>query len=60
MMRCPANKIDNRVYKLEKVIQAVKKVLEKTPPELCADILDHGIAMTEIASDIFVPSELVC
>lgn len=37
---------------LEKVVQAVKKVLEKTPPELCADILDHGIAMTGGSSEL--------
>jgi len=31
---------------LDKIILVVKQVLEKTPPELSADILDHGIAMT--------------
>jgi rod shape-determining protein MreB len=31
---------------LEKVVLTVKHVLEKTPPELSADILDHGITMT--------------
>lgn len=30
---------------LEKVILTVKHVLEKTPPELSADILDHGITL---------------
>lgn len=31
---------------IEKIILAVKHVLEQTPPELSADILDHGIVMT--------------
>lgn len=31
---------------LDKIILVVKQVLEKTPPELAADILDHGIVMT--------------
>jgi rod shape-determining protein MreB len=29
-----------------RVIECVKKVLEDTPPELSADIIDHGIVMT--------------
>lgn len=29
-----------------KIIDAVKGTLEKTPPELAADIMDHGIMMT--------------
>lgn len=31
---------------IEKIIDAVKTTLEKTPPELAADIMDHGIMMT--------------
>ena len=31
---------------LEKVIGAVKETLERTPPELAADIIDHGIMLT--------------
>lgn len=31
---------------LEKVIEAVKETLERTPPELSADIIDHGIMLT--------------
>jgi rod shape-determining protein MreB len=31
---------------VEQVVNAVKEVLEKTPPELAADILDSGIVMT--------------
>ena len=29
-----------------KIVDAVKSTLEKTPPELAADIMDHGIMMT--------------
>ena len=29
-----------------KIVDAVKGTLEKTPPELAADIMDHGIMMT--------------
>ena len=29
-----------------KIIDAVKSTLEKTPPELAADVMDHGIVMT--------------
>lgn len=31
---------------LSKIIQTIKQVLEKTPPELSADIIDHGMVMT--------------
>ena len=31
---------------LEKIIEAIKTTLEKTPPELSADIIDHGITLT--------------
>lgn len=31
---------------IKKIIEAVKKVLEKTPPELAADISDKGIILT--------------
>lgn len=31
---------------IESVVAAVKEILEKTPPELSADIIDHGIVMT--------------
>ncbi len=31
---------------VESVVLAVKEVLEKTPPELAADIINHGIVMT--------------
>lgn len=31
---------------VQKIIDAVKGTLEKTPPELAADVMDHGIMMT--------------
>ena len=31
---------------LEQIIQAIKKTLEQTPPELSSDIYDHGITLT--------------
>ena len=31
---------------IEKIVEAVKTTLERTPPELAADIMDHGIMMT--------------
>ncbi|GHU54008.1 rod shape-determining protein [Clostridia bacterium] len=30
---------------LSKIVEAVKETLEKTPPELSADIIDHGITL---------------
>ena len=35
--------LDEPIFKL---IDAVKSTLEKTPPELAADVMDHGIMMT--------------
>ena len=31
---------------IKKIIEATKQILEKTPPELCADIKDKGIILT--------------
>lgn len=31
---------------LSKVVEAIKITLERTPPELAADIIDHGIMLT--------------
>ena len=31
---------------VESVVEAIKTTLEKTPPELSADIIDHGITLT--------------
>jgi len=33
-------------YELDEVIRAIKKVLQDTPPELAADIMERGIVMT--------------
>ena len=35
--------LNDPVYK---IVDAVKSTLEKTPPELAADVMDHGIMMT--------------
>ena len=35
--------LDEPIYK---IVEAVKGTLEKTPPELAADVMDHGIMMT--------------
>lgn len=31
---------------LQKIVDAIKETLERTPPELSADIIDHGIMLT--------------
>ena len=31
---------------VSQIVDAVKSTLEKTPPELAADIIDHGIMLT--------------
>ena len=31
---------------VENIVMCVKSVLERTPPELAADIMDHGIVLT--------------
>ncbi len=31
---------------LERIIEAIKETLERTPPELSADIIDHGIVLS--------------
>ena len=31
---------------LQKITDAIKETLERTPPELSADIIDHGIMLT--------------
>ena len=37
---------DALVEPLSRVIDAIKSTLEETPPELSADIIDHGITLT--------------
>ena len=31
---------------IQKIVDAIKQTLEKTPPELAADIMDNGIVLT--------------
>ena len=31
---------------LDRILEAIKETLERTPPELAADIIDHGITLT--------------
>ena len=31
---------------LDKIVEAIKETLERTPPELAADIIDRGITLT--------------
>ncbi len=44
---------------LKTMIQAIKDVLQQTPPELAADIIDHGITMTGGTSQLRNFTELV-
>ncbi len=45
---------------LREMIKAIKDVLQDTPPELSADIIDQGIIMTGGSSQLRNLSELVC
>lgn len=44
---------------LREIIKAIKDVLQETPPELSADIIDHGIIMTGGSSQLRNLPELV-
>ncbi|KKT36554.1 MAG: Rod shape-determining protein mreB [Parcubacteria group bacterium GW2011_GWA1_44_13] len=44
---------------LREIIRAIKDVLQETPPELSADIIDHGIIMTGGSSQLRNFPELV-
>ncbi|MAZ40551.1 rod shape-determining protein [bacterium] len=44
---------------LKQMIRAIKEVLQETPPELAADIIDHGILMTGGSSMLRNLPELV-
>lgn len=44
---------------LSEIIRAIKDVLQETPPELSADIIDHGIIMTGGSSQLRNFPELV-
>ena len=44
---------------LREMTQAIRKVLQDTPPELAADIIDNGIILTGGSSQLRQMSELV-
>ena len=44
---------------LREMVKAIKTVLQDTPPELAADIIDHGIIMTGGTSELRNLAELV-
>jgi rod shape-determining protein MreB len=44
---------------LREIIKAIKDVLQETPPELAADIIDHGVIMTGGTSALRNLPELV-
>lgn len=44
---------------LRQIVKAIKDVLQETPPELAADIIDHGITMTGGSSQLRNLPELV-
>ncbi|MBI2637571.1 MAG: rod shape-determining protein, partial [Candidatus Sungbacteria bacterium] len=46
-------------YELDEIIRAIKKVLQDTPPELAADIMEQGIVMTGGSSLLRNINELV-
>ena len=45
---------------LEKIIEAVKETLERTPPELAADIIDRGITLTGGGAMLRGLDKLIC
>ena len=44
---------------VDRIVTCVKKVLEETPPELAADIMDHGIVLTGGGSMLYGLAELI-
>ncbi len=44
---------------LKQIVKAIKDVLQETPPELAADIIDHGITMTGGTSQLRGFPELI-
>ena len=44
---------------VENIVMCVKSVLEKTPPELAADIMDHGIVLTGGGAMLYGLADLV-
>ena len=45
---------------LEKIVEAVKETLERTPPELAADIIDRGITLTGGGAMLRGLDKLIC
>lgn len=44
---------------VRRIVDCIKKVLEETPPELAADIMDHGIVLTGGGAMLFGLDELI-
>ena len=44
---------------VDRIVTCVKKVLEDTPPELAADIMDHGIVLTGGGAMLYGLDELI-
>ena len=44
---------------MERIVECVKKVLEDTPPELAADIIDRGIILTGGGAMLYGLDELI-
>jgi rod shape-determining protein MreB len=51
--------VDAIDHELRTMVQAIKDVLQETPPELAADIIDNGIIMTGGTSQLRNLTELV-
>ena len=45
---------------IDSIVQCVRSVLERTPPELAADIMDHGIILTGGGSMLYGLADLIC
>ena len=44
---------------LSQIVDSLRKVLEKTPPEICADIYDHGVYLTGGCANLSGMSSLI-
>ena len=44
---------------VDRIVTCLKKVLEDTPPELAADIMDHGIVLTGGGAMLYGLDELI-
>ena len=47
------------ILPVARIVECVKKVLEDTPPELAADIMDHGIVLTGGGSMLYGLDKLI-